>query len=133
MSMSQEIDGTKEENVRGRASNKRNSKDSNYRVGGVQEEGRRNEDDQIGSNQSNSSGESLFTQVELLLTRGEIDATKVLDSLRLIKQAHLAYVHAHRGRLEARLNENKENEADFLKACELLEKEVNNLITEDDP
>lgn len=130
--MSKQFDGTKEKNRRKSTSYQCDGNDSNNRVGILQEEGGRDENDQIGSNQGNCSRENLLSRVESIFVEGEISPGKILESLSLIKEAHLAYVHAHRQRLEARLDENKESETDFIQACDLLEQQINNLITKPD-
>ncbi|MBD2388814.1 hypothetical protein [Cylindrospermum sp. FACHB-282] len=88
---------------------------------------------QVGTGREDSSGENLFDRVQSKFDeQGGSTSGKILESLNLIKEAHLSYVHAHRQRLEARLDENKENETDFLRACNLLEQQINNLINDQD-
>jgi hypothetical protein len=130
--MSKHFDGTKEKNRRESTSYQRDSNDSHKRVGIVQTESGSDEHDEIGSNQSNRSRQNLLSRVQSVFVEGEVSPGKILESLNLIKEAHLAYVHAHRQRLEARLDENKESETEFIQACDLLEQQINNLINKPD-
>jgi len=58
---------------------------------------------------------------------------KILEALNVLKEEHLAYVHAHRRRLESRLDENIESENSFLQKCSHLEQEIYQLAEQLQP
>jgi hypothetical protein len=94
------------------------------RLGEIQPKGQTDGDEQSGLDSSYSSGESLCSRIESLITGEDFDPGKVLEAVRLIKEAHLSYVRAHKQRLQTRLGEAEENEADFIKSCGLLEQKI---------
>ncbi|WP_427159418.1 hypothetical protein ACQFX9_25865 [Aliinostoc sp. HNIBRCY26] len=77
---------------------------------------------------SYSSGENLSCRVESLITGGDFDPGKVLEAVRMIRNAHLSYVRAHKQRLKTRLDEAEENETDFMKACDLVEQKIQGFL-----
>lgn len=103
------------------------------RLGEIQREGQTDGYEQGRLDSSDSSGESLCSRVESLITGEDFDPGKVLEAVRLIREAHLSYVRAHKQRLKTRLGEAEGNEADFIKSCDLLEQQINTLITKSEP
>lgn len=53
---------------------------------------------------------------------------KILSQLREIEQSHLAYVGAHKKRLETRLNDAEEHERKFVSQVEAVEKQILDLM-----
>lgn len=94
----------------------------------IQQQGQGDGYEQGGLDSSYSSGENLFSRIESLIGGGDFDPGKVLEAVRMIRDAHLSYVRAHQQRLENRLNEAKENEADFIKSCDLLEQKIQDYV-----
>ncbi|WP_339375863.1 hypothetical protein [Calothrix sp. NIES-2098] len=101
-----------------------NSPHSNRGMGKNKQEGEADGYDQDRFIQGYSPGENLFSRIESLIEGADFDPGKVLEAVRLIREAHLSYVRAHKQRLETRLDEAKENEADFIKSCDLLEQKI---------
>jgi vacuolar-type H+-ATPase subunit I/STV1 len=53
---------------------------------------------------------------------------KILSQLREIEQSHLAYVGAHKKRLETRLNDAEEHERKFISQVEAVEQQIRDLM-----
>jgi hypothetical protein len=56
------------------------------------------------------------------------DIGKILSQLRDIEQSHLAYVGAHKKRLETRLNDAEEHERKFKSQVEAVEQQIRDLM-----
>ncbi|MBD2503144.1 hypothetical protein [Anabaena azotica] len=98
------------------------------RLAELQPQGQADGYEQGGLDSSHSSGENLLSRVESLIGGGDFDPGKVLEAVRMIRDAHLSYVRAHKQRLKTRLDEAEENETDFMKACDLVEQKIQGFI-----
>ncbi len=121
-------DGKSQKDRPVRGSGKRNSPHSNRGMGKNKAEGKPDGHDQDGFIQGYSSEENLSSRVESLIAGGDFDPGKVLEAVRMIRDAHLSYVRAHKQRLKTRLDEAEENETDFIKSCDLVEQKIQDFI-----
>lgn len=103
--------------------------DEQSRLGNTQGTSSGTGNDQIRFNDRDSSREDILNKIQL--NAGNLDPGKMLECLTLLKAEHLAYVRAHRQRLETRLDENIESENKFLQACDLLEQQIHALIAKE--
>ena len=81
--------------------------------------------EQIRLNQVNSSGQNSLGTTS---RHGDTPAGKIVERLKVIEQKHLSYVKAHQERLEARLDESREEVESFKKAVQELEQEIYDLV-----
>ncbi|NEU77454.1 hypothetical protein PI95_034605 [Hassallia byssoidea VB512170] len=81
---------------------------------------------QVGSYRNNAQRENAA----IIVIDGGEDPGKITERLKLIEQAFLSYVHNHQQRLEARLDESRTLEQNFLTAIRDLERDVNSLTSE---
>ncbi|WP_224091070.1 hypothetical protein [Nostoc sp. MS1] len=121
-------DGKSQKSRPVRGLGKRNSPHSSKGMGENRPEGQTDGYDQNGSAEGYSSGENLFSRIESLIGGGDFDPGKVLEAVRMIRDAHLSYVRAHKQRLKTRLDEAEHNETDFMKACDLVEQKIQGFI-----
>lgn len=98
------------------------------RLAEIQQQGQGDGYEQGGLDSSYSSGKNLFSRIESLIAGGDFDPGKVLEAVRMIRDAHLSYVRAHKQRLKTRLNEAEDNETDFIKSCDLVEQKIQGFI-----
>lgn len=82
--------------------------------------------EQIGLDQANSSGQDSSRATNQY---GQTPAGKIVERLKLIEHKHLSYVKAHQERLEARLDESKEEQESFKKAIQEIEQEIYDLFS----
>ncbi|MEH2377314.1 MAG: hypothetical protein V7K27_00150 [Nostoc sp.] len=94
-------------------------KDESVRLGKHGQDSPINGTEQIGATSADSSGEDIFRTT--IAWDGHGDAGKILEEVLLLKQQFLDYVKSHQGRLEARLDESKQQEQKFLTNAEGLE------------
>ncbi|WGV23360.1 hypothetical protein [Halotia branconii] len=104
----------------------RNDSDQLRGLGGVQVSSRYDGTDSLRVNTSDCSGQDSARPS----FDGNTPFGKILQRLKLIEEAHLTYVHSHRQRLEARLEENKESEESFRQQVAELEQEIYKLATQ---
>ena len=106
--------------------NSSNIPDQRERLGELQNSSSFNGIEQIGLDQANSSGQnSLGTTNQ----HGDTPAGKIIERLKLIEQKHLSYVKADQQRLEARLDESREEEESFKKDVQELEQDIYDLVS----
>ncbi|ALF51859.1 hypothetical protein ACX27_01770 [Nostoc piscinale CENA21] len=103
------------------------------RLAEIQPQGQRDGYEQGGLDSSHSSGKNLLSRIESLIGGGDFDPGKVLEAVRMIRDAHLSYVRAHKQRLKTRLDEAEENETDFIKSCDLVEQKIQGFINTTEP
>lgn len=116
--------GKTEEASRGLDSS--NIPDQRERLGEFQDSSPFNGIEQIGLDQVNSSGQdSLGTTNQ----HRDTPAGKIVERLKLIEQKHLSYVKADQQRLEARLDESREEEESFKKDIQELEQDIYDLVS----
>ncbi|BAY10293.1 hypothetical protein [Calothrix sp. NIES-2098] len=94
-----------------RQSSRRNLSDSKH-----QQVGSHRDDDQ------RKNGEIAFTN------RGE-DTGKIRERLKLVEESFLTYVHNHQQCLEARLDESRSLEQNFLTSVRELERDIDSLTS----
>lgn len=83
--------------------------------------------DQVGRNQVDCPRENFFgTTIE----HGETPIGKILERLEFIENAYITYVKSHQERLEARLDESKEQEHEFREAVKQVKDEIYNLVSD---
>jgi hypothetical protein len=98
------------------------------RLAEIQQQGQGDGYEQGGFDSSDSSRKILLGRIESLIGGGDFDPGKVLEAVRMIRDAHLSYVRAHKQRLKTRLDEAEENEVDFIKSCDLVEQKIQDYI-----
>ncbi|MCC5597960.1 hypothetical protein [Nostoc favosum] len=84
--------------------------------------------EQVGSHRNNDQRENAT----ISFVGGGKDPGKISERLKLIEQSFLFYIHSHRDRLEAELDENRTLEERFLASIKELEREINSLVPEQD-
>ncbi|MBW4570608.1 MAG: hypothetical protein KME31_22075 [Tolypothrix carrinoi HA7290-LM1] len=82
-------------------------------LGKLQDSSSFNGAEQVGLDQVNSSGQDFLGTTNQY---GDTPAGKIVERLKLIKQKHLSYVKVHQQRLEARLDESREEEESFFES-----------------
>ena len=91
---------------------------------------------ELGFKKSNStfSGHSSWSDsiAENLAQRRQDLIGKILCQLKELQEIHLAYVKAHRQRLELRLEENKNHEAKIVEKVEQLQAVISGLVQLDE-
>jgi hypothetical protein len=81
---------------------------------------------QIGSDRNNDPRQNAAVAI---CCRDE-DPGKIKQRLKLIEQSFLSYVRSHQQRLEARLDESRALEQNFLDSLKELEREINSLTSQ---
>ena len=82
--------------------------------------------EQVGSYRNNDQREDAA----IIVIDGSENPGKITERLKLIERAFLSYVHDHQQRLEARLDESRTLEQNFLTAIRDLERDINSLTPE---
>lgn len=82
--------------------------------------------EQIGSDRNNDPRQDAA----VIICCGDEDPGKIKERLRLIEQSFLSYVRSHQQRLEARLEESRTLEQNFLDSLKDLEREINSLTSQ---
>lgn len=120
------MDGTNT-NETGARENQRNNQDRSTALGSTGSESSftGNEQDRV-NYASGSRGN--YQRENLDQINSERNFGKILSQLREIEQSHLAYVGAHKKRLETRLNDAEEHERKFISQVEAVEQQILNLM-----
>ena len=84
-------------------------------------------DEQIRSDRNNDQREDAA----VIVINGGEDPGKIAERLKLIEQTFLSYVHNHQQRLEARLDESRTVEQNFLASIRELEIDINSLTSKE--
>ncbi|MHC5717643.1 MAG: hypothetical protein ACYTX0_37450 [Nostoc sp.] len=95
------------------------SKSSRYDISGTKHE-------QIRSDRNNDQRQNAAVGI----CGGDQDPGKIRDRLKLIEQSFLSYVRSHQQRLEARLDESRTLEENFLTSLQELEREIDSLTNQ---
>ncbi|MEH1895613.1 MULTISPECIES: hypothetical protein [unclassified Nostoc] len=82
--------------------------------------------EQIGSDRNNDSRQNAAVAI----CCGNEDPGKIKQRLSLIERSFLSYVRSHQQRLEARLDESRALEQNFLDSLKELEREINSLTSQ---
>ncbi|MBW4568056.1 MAG: hypothetical protein KME31_08535 [Tolypothrix carrinoi HA7290-LM1] len=109
-----------------RGLNSSNIPDQRERLGEFQDSSSLNGVEQIRLDQVNSSGQDSTGATNRC---GDTHAGKIVERLKLIEQKHLSYVKADQRRLEARLDESREEEESFKKDIQELEQQIYDLVS----
>jgi len=81
---------------------------------------------QIRSHRNNDQRQNAAVAI----CNGDQDPGKIKERLKLIEKSFLSYVHSHQQRLEARLDESRTLEQNFLDSLKELEREINSLTSQ---
>jgi hypothetical protein len=109
-----------------RGLNSSNIPDQRERLGELQDSSSFDGIEQIRLDPVNSSGQDSIGTTN---QHRDTSAGKIVERLKLIEQKHLLYVKADQMRLEARLDESREEEESFKKDIQELEQDIYNLVS----
>ncbi|MFB2770354.1 hypothetical protein ACE1AT_13845 [Pelatocladus sp. BLCC-F211] len=101
--------------------------DQRERLGSLQASSRSNGTEQIGLDQINCSGQDSTRETR---EQRKTSPGKILERLEFIEDAYISYVDGHQRRLEARLNESREQKEAFKKAVQELKQEIYTLVSD---